>query len=112
MNISLLNERITFQENELIVDEIGNHKNTWHDFYCCFCTVSGEGGSESDEAGNINDHQEMSVTVRWCRKSACIGPLTHRAVFHDEIYDIVGVEHMSYKRRCVKFRCRKEARSG
>lgn len=33
MNIGLLNEKVTFQKNELIVDKIGNHRNAWVDFY-------------------------------------------------------------------------------
>ncbi len=33
MDIALLNVRITVQKNEVVVDEIGNHKNTWTDWY-------------------------------------------------------------------------------
>ena len=46
MDIALLNVKITFQKNEVMVDKIGNHKNVWTDFYKCFATASGEGGSE------------------------------------------------------------------
>lgn len=46
MNIALLNVKITIQENEVLVDKIGNHKSVWKDFYQCYATVSGEGGSE------------------------------------------------------------------
>ena len=31
MNVALLNVRITVQKNEVVVDSIGNHKNTWTD---------------------------------------------------------------------------------
>ena len=33
MEVSLLNVRITFQKNAVEVDSIGNHKNTWADYY-------------------------------------------------------------------------------
>ena len=46
MNVALLNVRITIQKNEAVVDNIGNHKNVWNDYYSCYATVSGEGGSE------------------------------------------------------------------
>ena len=35
MEVSLLNVRITFQKNGVAVDGIGNHKNTWADYYSC-----------------------------------------------------------------------------
>lgn len=34
MNIGLLNEKVTFQKNELVVDAIGNHKNACLAFIC------------------------------------------------------------------------------
>ena len=33
MEVALLNVRITFQKNSVIVDEIGNHRNEWKDIY-------------------------------------------------------------------------------
>ena len=33
MEVSLLNVKITFQKNAVEVDGIGNHKNTWTDYY-------------------------------------------------------------------------------
>lgn len=35
MNVALLNCRITIQENAVIIDSIGNHKNGWKDYYLC-----------------------------------------------------------------------------
>lgn len=54
MNIRLLNEKVTFQKNETVVDAIGNHKNAWVDFYSCSATIGGEGlasSKEKEEAG-------------------------------------------------------------
>lgn len=42
MNIALLNTRITIQQQTTTVDTIGNHINTWQDYYTCAATVSGE----------------------------------------------------------------------
>ena len=49
MNIAMLNERVTFQKNEVVTDRIGNHTNAWTDYYTCSATISGENGRE--EAG-------------------------------------------------------------
>ena len=35
---------------------------------------------------------------------------THILRFNDEIYNIVAVDHMNYKKKCIKFRCRKARR--
>ena len=112
MDIALLNERVTFQKHEVVTDEIGNHINTWADYYSCACTISGEGGAESYQAGTVNDHTGMDITVRWCDKTKDITITEFRALFHDQVYNIESVDHMNYKKKCLKFRCSKEDRSG
>ena len=56
LNVSLMNEKVTFQKNTVITDSIGNHKNSWEDFYTCHATIGGEGtasSKEKEEAGTI-----------------------------------------------------------
>jgi hypothetical protein len=31
-------------------------------------------------------------------------------MFKNEIYDIIAIDHMNYKKKCIKFRCRKARR--
>ena len=57
MNIELLNTRIFITQNELVTDEIGNHKNTWKPYYTCYATVSSETGSENTDAGTTVENQ-------------------------------------------------------
>ena len=113
MEIGLLNVRITFQENAVAVDGIGNHKNTWADYYSCHATVSGEAGnqtSESDVAGTVADESSISFTVRYCKKASVIDSTGYRVAFGGELYDILAVDHMNYKKKCLKFKCRKARR--
>lgn len=113
MNVSLMNEKVTFQKNTVIMDSIGNHKNGWEDFYTCHATIGGEGlagSKEKEEAGTLVDDVEMTVTIRYCRKASEIGSTTHRLMFRDEIYDITNADHMNFKRKCLKFSCRKVRR--
>ena len=102
MNIGLLNEKVTFQKNEVVIDDIGNHKNAWNDYFSCFATISGESGSEGTAAGQTVEHTDADFTVRYCKKTA--------AVTVDEIYSIVGIDHMNYKKKSLKFRCEKVRR--
>ena len=113
MKISLMNEKVTFQKNVVVAYAVGNHKNVWKDFYTCHATIGGEGMASSKEkeaAGSIVEDVGMTVTVRYCRKASEIGSTTHRIIFRDEIYDITNVDHMNFKKKNLKFSCRKVRR--
>ena len=108
MDIALLNVKITVQKNETVVDAIGNHKNTWTDYHTCFATVSGEGGSEKSVAGLIVDDSDISFTVRWCGKLTDLDVRKHRIIFEGITYNLVSVDHMNFKKKCLKLKCEKE----
>ena len=110
MEISLLNVRITIQKQEIVVDEIGNHTNDWKDYFSCHATVSGEGGTETSVAGVTVDDSDLSFTVRYNRKISAVDVLGYRIVFGDGIYNILAIDHMNYKRKCMKFKCQKVRR--
>ena len=108
MDIALLNVKITVQKNETVVDAIGNHKNIWTDYHTCFATVSGEGGSEKSVAGLIVDDSDISFPVRWCRKLTDLDVRKHRIIFEGITYNLVSVDHMNFKKKCLKLKCEKE----
>ena len=113
MDVALLNERVVFQRNEAVVDEVGNHGNVWTDYYSCAATIGGEGLASSKEreaAGLTVEDAAMTVTVRYCRKAADIMSTGYRVLFRGGIYDIVNVDHMNFKRKALKFTCRKVRR--
>ena len=113
MEASLLNVKVTFQKNAVEVDGVGNHKNAWVDYYPCHATVSGEAGkqtSESEVAGTVADESDISFTVRYCKKASVIDSTGYRVVFGGELYDILAIDHMNYKKKCLKFKCRKARR--
>lgn len=110
MDIALLNVKITIQKNEPVVDSIGNHKNTWTDFHTCFATVSDEGGSEKSVSGLIVDDSDISFTVRWCRKLADLDVTKHRIIFEGITYNLVSIDHMNFKKKCLKLKCEKVRR--
>ena len=110
MEIALLNVKIIFQKSDVVVDDIGNHRNGWTDYYSCHATVSGESGGDKDTAGLTVDDSEVAFTVRYCKKAADINATDFRVVFEDELYNIVSIDHMNYKKKCLKFKCRKVRR--
>ena len=110
METALLNVRITFQKNEVVADGIGNHKTKWTDYYSCLDSVSGESGSEKNVAANTLYDSDLAFTVRYCKALKDADSTKFRVVFNGELYNITFVDHMNYKNKCLKFRCRKVRR--
>ena len=110
MDVALLNVKITFQKNSVDVDAVGNHRNRWTDYYTCHATVSGECGAETHAAGITVEECDLAFTIRWCRKATVIDATGYRVVFNGNIYNIISVDHMNYKKKSLKFRCRKVRR--
>lgn len=110
MDIALLNQRIVFQKNTVTTDSIGNHKNSWTDYYTCAATIGGESGKEADVAGTTVENTDITFTVRFCAAVDAITEDGFRISFRDALYNITGIDHMNYKRKSVKFRCQKVRR--
>ena len=110
MNIGLLNTPISITKNEVAVDAIGNHKNAWVPYYHCHATVSSEAGKENTDAGLVIDSSKIDFTIRWCKKAAAIDSTHYRVEFNGELYDIKGIDHMNFKRKCINLSCEKVRR--
>lgn len=110
MKVSRLNKRVTFQKNVVVTDAIGNHKNEWAPYYSCSATISGEGGDEERTAGQIVEKVDLSITVRYCKKVAAITSTGYRIALDDELYNIISIDHFSYRNQALKFRCQKVKR--
>ena len=91
-------------------DEIGNRTKKWKDYYTCHATVSGENGSEQNTAGQMVEDGKVDFTIRYCKKAAKIDSTGFRVSFQGEFYNILSVDHMNYKKKCLKYRCQKKRR--
>ncbi|WP_373207037.1 phage head closure protein [Coprococcus phoceensis] len=110
MRIALLNEKIMIQKSVVQSDSIGNRKNAWEDYYSCFATIGGESRNEKSEAGQTIDDVGITFTVRYCNQLVDIVSTGFRVLFRGEIYNILSVDHMNWKKKCLKFRCEKARR--
>lgn len=61
-------------------------------------------------AANTLYESDLAFTVRYCKALACVDSTHFRIVFDGELYDITFIDHMNYKHKCLKFRCRKVRR--
>ena len=110
MDIGLLNERVLFQKNEIVSDKIGNRKRKWVDYYDCACTIGGESlkKMEQDDNAVTEDVSEMTVTIRYCITAALIDSTQYRIVFRGLVYNIIAVDHQNFRKKSLKYRCRRE----
>ena len=65
---------------------------------------------EETSAGVIIDESKIDFTVRWCEAAAAVTSTGYRIIFNGELYNILGVDHMSYKHKAIKFHCQKVSR--
>ena len=110
MEISLLNVKVTFQKNSVVADDIGNRRNVWEDYYTCHATVSGEGGNEKAAARLTVVDSDIAFTIRFCKRAVEVTADGFRILFGGEIYNIVAVDNMNYRKKTLKFRCEKARR--
>lgn len=107
MEVALLNVQVKFQKCDVKADDIGNRTKEWTDFYTCFATVSGEGGKEKNAIGLTLEDSDIAFTIRYCKKAMQMDSTSYRIIFRDDIYNVLSIDHMNYKRKCIKFRCKK-----
>ena len=110
MKISKYNVKITVQRLNIVSDEIGRQIESWSDYFTCHAYCSSKSASESNEAGIIVDNGKAEFTVRYCEKYSDINSTDYRIVFDGELYNIIGIDLMNYKRKEVKYICQRVRR--
>ncbi len=111
MNIAIMNVRLFITKQTAVTDAIGNHRNIWEPYYTCYATVSAESPKEVTDAGVVVDDSVLDFTIRWCQKAAAINSTGYRVQMNDELYDILGVDHMNFRKKSIKLHCQKVRRS-
>ncbi len=108
MKISLLNQRIQLQKATTVIDNIGNHTQEWLPVFSVYATISGQSPNETTGAGSRRDDSRITFTIRWSKQAAAIVSTEYRVVFCGQVYEILGVDHVNYKKQALKLYCRKE----
>ena len=103
------NERITFQKNDVAVDEYRNHTSSWSDYLTAWAYASTYIANE-EESAVTSDERRITFHVRWCSELSKVTSNGYRILFHGEVYNILSVDLMNYQKREIRFSCRKEKR--
>lgn len=107
--IEKLNERITIEKSTVVTDKVGNHRNTWEEYFTCFAYASTYQAQE--EEGEVTAEQKSVVfTVRWCSETRGLTSTGFRIRFREQLYNIESVDPMNYQKKILKIHCRLERR--
>ena len=90
MEIGTLNQRITFLENRVVTDEIGNHTAVWEEAFSCWARATLKSSVENTDAGVTKETQTLEFLIRQSRN--WLPSVTgNRILFRDVIYNINSV---------------------
>ena len=77
MEIGTLNQRITFLENRVVTDEIGNHTAVWDEVFSCWAKVTLKASAEHTDAGVTKEKQAIESCFR---EIFMTSPVLHRII--------------------------------
>lgn len=97
------------EKNTTVADKVGNHVNTWEEYFSCFTYASTYEAEEKDSEVTA-EQRTVTFHVRYCSEMKSITSTGFRVRFHGDIYNIASVDMMNYQRREIRLLCRKEAR--
>lgn len=109
MKIGRMNERITFQKNEIVTDQYKNRVPVWSDYFSCWAYASTYTANEDGDVV-ISEDESITFQVRYCPELAAVTSTGYRILFHDTVYNIRSVDRMNYQKQEIRFACRKEKR--
>ena len=109
MKIGRMNERITFQKNEIVTDQYKNRVPVWSDYFSCYAYASTYTANEDGDAVT-SEERNVTFQVRYCSELADVTSTGYRILFHGEAYNILSVDRMNYQKQEIRFACRKEKR--
>lgn len=110
MNIAAMNVRITIQKQKTTEDDVGNHKNSWHDYLSCWATPVHAGGSESEDAGTVNATDRIDFTIRYTKKLDGVDASKIRVMLGKTIYNVTDIDPMGFRKKSLKLKCQKVRR--
>ena len=90
MEIGTLNQRITFLENRVVTDEIGNHTAVWDEAFSCWAKVTLKSSAEHTDTGVTKETQTLEFLIR--QSQHWMPSVTsNRILFRDVTYNITSV---------------------
>ena len=110
MEIAKLRSRITIQRSEVVKDAIGNHSNTWVDYWSCSAYANLATAKEYGAAGQTLGSDTLVFEVRWCERLRDLDSTKYRILFGGNIYNITCVDDVQFRHEKLKLTAQRERR--
>lgn len=91
MKIGPLRQRVTFQERQVVTDDLGNQSSQWTDLFSRWCEVIPVSTSESEGNSTTQVKEQLRLI---CRDESSIRALDSRQirlVFQGQSYQVTGI---------------------
>jgi SPP1 family predicted phage head-tail adaptor len=102
VEIGNLNQRIVLEKPIVHVDEVGNHRNEWKEYFRCWSYVTVNSSSEETGAGVTSDKQTLVFYIRESKATRNVISTSHRIIFRGTIFDIDSVEYDFNRKDYIK----------
>lgn len=110
MEISKLRSRITIQHSEVVTDTIGNHTNSWVDYWSCSAYANLATAKEYGAAGQTLGSDTLVFEVRWCERLRDLDSTKFRILFGGAVYNITCVDDIQFRHEKLKLTAQRERR--
>lgn len=111
MKIAPLNQRVTFEERQIVQDEIGNERSNWHPLFSRWASVNLANYDELFDAGKTQTKVQLVVTLRYDKELANLDTKQVRLVFEGKFYNVLSLDHVQFSHRMIKCRVEEEDES-
>lgn len=108
--IERLNEHVMFQQQTIEPDQYGNRRTVWTDYFTCSAYADTFSKDETAPAATTNEQRQITFQCRYCSELAPVTSSEYRAIFRGDVYNILSVDMMNYRKKMLKFKCQKVER--
>lgn len=108
MKISPLSQRVTFEERQIMQDEIGNERSDWQPLFSRWASVNLANYDEVFDARTTQTKVQLVVTLRYDRQLANLDTKQVRLVFEGKYYNVLSLDHIQFSHQLIKLRVEEE----
>lgn len=110
MKIGQWRQRIVIQQNRMAMDQDGNQRNEWTDYFTCWAYANNLSGKEYWEAAQVNQQESLFFLVRYSSELKELDSTKYRILFRGDIYNITLVDFVQFQNKVIKLRAEKVKR--
>lgn len=110
MRIAPLFQRVTFEKQVLVQDEVGNESSEWQPLFSRWCSSKVLLENEGNAQVLVKNIHQLRFTLRFDPALVLLDSRKTRLHFEGKIYNIKAIDHLSYPRKMILVDATEEVR--